>query len=102
MCRAFDVHICTVAVGTTLNVFSYDCDYPTMNGRTTSYTPKSRNLRTNVNICSFTLGNSDIQWAFSQVKGTLDDERVTEGNLYYLHPYLQGINGQWIINKEWV
>ena len=27
------------------------------------------------------LGNSDIQWCFSQVKGTLDDD-VTEGEYW--------------------
>jgi hypothetical protein len=30
------------------------------------------------NVLLFVLGNSDIQWCFSQVKGTLDDD-VTEG-----------------------
>lgn len=29
----------------------------------------------------FVLGNGEIQWCFSQVKGTLDDD-VTEGMLF--------------------
>jgi len=33
--------------------------------------------KTNFKLSNF-LGNSDIQWCFSQVKGTLDDD-VTEG-----------------------
>lgn len=28
------------------------------------------------------IGNGDIQWSFSQVKGTLDDE-ITEGKVHF-------------------
>lgn len=34
---------------------------------------------------SLFLGNGDIQWCFSQVKGTLDDD-VTEGRFYFPYP----------------
>ena len=48
-----------------------------------------------MNLNESSIGSSDIQWCFSQVKGTLDDD-VTEGKITLFFYSCSGLEIHWL------